>query len=138
MPKACVISLPNFNTKVDVMEKVNLENKLALFAEYWAPKIVGELNGQHVKLVKIKGEFVFHKHENEDELFLVIKGSFNMEFENHKVHLNEGEFLIVPRGVVHRPVAEEECSILLFEPSGTLNTGNAVNKELTKLVLDRI
>ncbi|MEL4382725.1 cupin domain-containing protein, partial [Shewanella algae] len=78
------------------------------------------------------------KHENEDELFLVIKGSFNMEFENHKVHLNEGEFLIVPRGVVHRPVAEEECSILLFEPSGTLNTGDAVNKELTKLVLDRI
>lgn len=120
------------------MEKVIVENKLALFTEYWAPKIVGELNGQHVKLVKIKGEFVFHKHENEDELFFVLKGSVNMEFENHKVQLNEGEFLIVPRGVLHRPFAEEECSILLFEPSSTLNTGDALNNELTKSVLDWI
>jgi mannose-6-phosphate isomerase-like protein (cupin superfamily) len=120
------------------MQKVNLTEKFGLFSEHWSPKIVGELNGQHVKLVKIKGEFVFHKHDHEDELFMVVQGWFNMEFEDHSVRLEAGEFLIVPRGVVHRPVAPEECSILLFEPAGTLNTGDAVGSEMTKAVLDKI
>jgi len=104
--------------------KVNIREKLALFHDHWSPKIVGELNGQHVKLVKFQGEFVWHKHEDEDELFLVIKGRFRMEYRDSYVWLEEGEFLIVPRGVEHRPVAEDEVHVLLFEPVGTLNTGN--------------
>jgi GrpB-like predicted nucleotidyltransferase (UPF0157 family)/mannose-6-phosphate isomerase-like protein (cupin superfamily) len=104
--------------------KVNLREKLALFQEHWSPKIVGELNGQHVKLVKFQGEFLWHQHEHEDELFLVLKGRFRMEYRDRHVWLGEGEFLIVPRGVEHRPVAEEEASVLLFEPGSTLNTGN--------------
>ncbi len=119
------------------MEKVNIAQKLSLFSDYWSPKIVGELNGQHVKLVKLKGEFVWHKHENEDELFFVIKGSFKMEYRDKTVVINENEFLIVPKGVEHRPVADEEVSIMLFEPATTLNTGDAEG-ELTKYVLDRI
>ena len=105
------------------MNKVNLEEKFSLFREYWKPKIVGELNGQQIKLVKFAGAFVWHQHENEDELFLVVKGQFSMEFREHKVSLKEGEFLIVPRGVEHRPFAQEEVQIMLFEPAGTLNTG---------------
>ncbi len=116
------------------MEKVNLEQKLSLFSEHWSPKIVGELNGQHVKLAKLKGEFVWHKHENEDELFFVIKGSFKMEYRDRTVVINENEFLIVPKGVEHRPVAEEEVSIMLFEPITTLNTGNTEG-EMTKHIL---
>ncbi len=104
--------------------KVNLREKLALFHDHWSPKVVGELNGQHVKLVKFQGEFVWHKHDHEDELFLVVKGRFRMEFRDRHVWLEEGEFLIVPRGVEHRPVAEEEVHVLLFEPAGTLNTGD--------------
>lgn len=119
------------------MEKVNLEQKLSLFSDHWSPKIVGELNGQHVKLAKLKGEFVWHKHDNEDELFFVIKGSFKMEYRDRTVVVNENEFLIVPKGVEHRPVADEEVSIMLFEPASTLNTGNA-ESELTKHDLDRI
>ncbi len=119
------------------MEKVNLEQKLSLFSDHWSPKIVGELNGQHVKLAKLKGEFVWHKHDNEDELFFVIKGSFKMEFRDKTVVVNENEFLIVPKGVEHRPVADEEVSIMLFEPATTLNTGDTEG-ELTKHVLDRI
>lgn len=119
------------------MHKVNLSEKLALFAEHWSPKIVGELNGQHVKLVKFKGEFVWHKHDAEDEMFLVIKGSFRMEYRDKTIVLNEGEFLIVPRGTEHRPVADEEVSIMLFEPATTLNTGDA-DSELTKHKLDWI
>jgi len=119
------------------MHKVNLSEKLALFAEHWSPKIVGELNGQHVKLVKFKGEFVWHKHDAEDEMFLVVKGSFRMEYRDKTVVLNEGEFLIVPRGTEHRPVADEEVSVLLFEPATTLNTGDAENK-LTKRQLEWI
>jgi mannose-6-phosphate isomerase-like protein (cupin superfamily) len=119
------------------MEKVNLKQKLELFSDYWSPKIVGELNGQHVKLAKLKGEFVWHKHDDEDELFFVIKGSFKMEYRDKTVIVNENEFLIVPRGVEHRPVAEKEVSIMLFEPATTLNTGNTEG-ELTKHVLDRI
>ena len=119
------------------MVKVTLEQKLSLFSDHWSPKIVGELNGQHVKLAKLKGEFVWHKHDHEDELFFVIKGSFKMEYRDRTVVVNENEFLIVPKGVEHRPVADEEVSIMLFEPASTLNTGDA-KSELTKHDLDRI
>ena len=108
-----------------------------MFNEHWSPKIVGELNGQQVKLVKFKGEFIFHKHENEDELFMVIKGKFSMEYRDKTVEVNEGEILIVPRGVEHKPVAEEEVWVMLFEPASTLNTGNIVN-ERTKTQLETI
>ena len=119
------------------MDKVNLKDKLALFDDHWSPKIVGELNGQHVKLVKFVGEFVWHKHDHEDELFLVVKGRFRMDFRDRQVPLEEGEFLIVPRGVEHRPVANEEVHVLLFEPAGTLNTGDA-RDERTVRVPERI
>ncbi len=119
------------------MEKVNLTEKLSLFNDHYNPRIVGELNGQHVKLVKLKGEFVWHKHEQEDELFLVVKGKFNMELRDKTVTIHEGEFIIVPRGVEHRPVAEKEVHILLFEPAGTVNTGEVEN-ELTRTKLERI
>ena len=119
------------------MEKINIQEKLSLFQEHWSPKIVGELNGQHVKLAKLKGEFVWHHHELEDELFLVVKGTLKMEFRDKTVIIHENEFLIVPRGVEHRPVAEEEVSVLLFEPASTLNTGNTQN-EFTKDRLEKI
>ena len=106
------------------MEKVNLRDKLARFSDHWSPKVVGELNGQQVKLVKFAGEFVWHHHDHEDELFLVVAGRFRMEFQDRHVGLEEGEFLIVPRGVEHRPVADEEVHVLLFEPAAILNTGN--------------
>jgi mannose-6-phosphate isomerase-like protein (cupin superfamily) len=107
------------------MNKINIEDKLSLFNDYWNPRIAGELNGQHVKLVKFKGEFVWHKHDEEDELFYVVKGAFRMELRDKTIELKEGEFLIVPRGIEHRPVAEEEVSVMLFEPAATLNTGDA-------------
>jgi len=119
------------------IDKVNLREKLALFSRHWDPKIVGELNGQHVKLVKFKGDFVWHHHEVEDELFLVMQGSFTMQFRDRSIELNAGEFIIVPRGVEHRPVAREEAHVLLFEPASTLNTGN-VTGELTRRQLERI
>lgn len=119
------------------MEKVNLNQKLQLFQEHWKPKIVGELNGQMVKLVKFQGPFVWHHHEQEDEMFLVIKGRFRMEFRDRQVWLEEGEFLIVPRGVEHRPVAQEVAHVLLFEPASVLNTGNVTN-ERTVQILERI
>jgi mannose-6-phosphate isomerase-like protein (cupin superfamily) len=106
------------------MDKINLAEKLALFNTHWDPKIVGELNGQQVKLVKFQGTFVWHQHEQEDELFLVVKGEFDMEFRDRRVTLKEGELIIVPRGVEHRPMAEQEVHVLLFEPASTLNTGN--------------
>lgn len=114
------------------MEKINLTEKLSLFSEQWSPKIVGELNGQMVKLVKFKGPFVWHHHEHEDELFYVVKGSFDMELRDKTITLNEGEFLIVPRGVEHRPNAKEEAHVLLFEPATTLNTGNVENEKTLK------
>ncbi len=117
--------------------KVNIREKLALFHDHWSPKVVGELNGQLVKLVKFQGEFVWHKHDHEDELFLVIMRRFRMEFRDRHVWLEEGEFLIVPRGVEHRLVAEEEVHVLLFEAATTLNTGNVVN-ELTIQELERL
>ena len=107
------------------MNVVNLKERLSRFSTYWDPKIVGELNGQHVKLAKLKGPFVWHSHEAEDELFLVLDGSLTMEFRDRTVPLRKGELLIVPRGVEHRPVAEEEVHVLLFEPASTVNTGNA-------------
>lgn len=107
------------------LHKVNLRAKLGLVGDHWNPRIVGELNGQHVKLVKFRGEFVWHKHDHEDELFLVIEGRFRMEFRDRSIDLGQGEFLIVPRGVEHRPVADDEVHVLLFEPAGTLNTGDA-------------
>ena len=119
------------------MEKINLPEKFNLINEYWNPRIAGELNGQQVKLAKLKGEFVWHHHEHEDELFLVIKGSFDMELRDKTITLHEGEFLIVPRGVEHKPVAIEEVWILLFVPSSTLNTGNVLN-EKTKSTLEKI
>jgi mannose-6-phosphate isomerase-like protein (cupin superfamily) len=111
------------------MDKVNLEQKFGSFSDHWSPKIVGELNGQQVKLVKFQGEFVWHHHEHEDELFLVLRGSFRMDYREDSgvekaLEIGEGEFVIVPRGVVHRPVANHEVQVVLFEPAGTLNTGN--------------
>jgi GrpB-like predicted nucleotidyltransferase (UPF0157 family)/mannose-6-phosphate isomerase-like protein (cupin superfamily) len=119
------------------MDKVNLTEKFARFTDQWKPKVVGQLNGQQVKLVKFHGPFVWHHHDHEDELFLVVKGRFRMEFRDRHVWLEEGEFLIVPRGVEHRPVAEEEAHVLLFEPATTLNTGNLRN-ERTVADLERI
>lgn len=120
------------------MEKVNIAEKLTLFSDYWNPRVVGELNGQYVKLVKFKGEFVWHKHDHEDEMFLVLNGRFKMEFRDKTLDINENEFIVVPRGVEHRPVAEEEVSIMLFEPAATLNTGDAGESELTREVLEKI
>jgi mannose-6-phosphate isomerase-like protein (cupin superfamily) len=107
------------------MHTISLSEKLALFTDYWAPKIVGEINDTHVKLVKLKGEFVWHHHENEDELFLVIKGKLLIKLRDGDVTLEEGEMVIIPRGVDHMPVAEEEAHVLLLEPKSTINTGNA-------------
>ena len=138
-------------------DKINLAHKFSQIHEYWKPYIAGELNGQLVKLDKLKGEFVWHHHENEDEMFLVVKGRFRIEFRDNPGHnqnmadksvrtsnqatrtvqLEEGEFIIVPRGVEHKPVADEECWILLFEPASTLNTGNVVH-ELTLRELEKV
>lgn len=122
------------------MNKVNLGQKLSLINDHWNPRIIGELNGQYLKLVKFKGPFTWHHHETEDEMFLVVKGRFRMEFregndanapaQQRDVWLEEGEFIVVPRGVEHRPVADEEAEVLLFEPASTLNTGN-VQDEFT-------
>lgn len=119
------------------IKKVNLQSKLKTFSEYWTPKIVGELNNQHVKIAKFKGEFVMHKHEQEDELFYVIDGKLFIELKDKTVELNSGEFVVIPKGVLHKPYAPEEVSVLLFEPATTLNTGNTKN-ELTVTDLDKI
>ncbi len=120
-----------------MVEKVKLVEKFALFAEYWSPKIVGELNGQYVKLAKLKGEFVWHHHEAEDEMFFVLRGSLTMRLPDKEVLVEEGEFVIVPRGVEHCPVAFEEVHVLLFEPKSTAHTGN-VQSDLTVETLDWI
>jgi mannose-6-phosphate isomerase-like protein (cupin superfamily) len=119
------------------MEKVNLARKLSLFQDYWSPKIVGELNDSYVKLVKVKGEFVWHHHDAEDELFLVVKGALLVRLPDRDVRLEEGEFMIVPRAVEHLPIAEEEAHLLVLEPKSTLNTGNVQN-DRTVADLDRI
>jgi len=120
-----------------MIDKINLAEKFSRIKEYWKPYVAGELNGQLVKLDKLKGEFVWHHHQNEDEMFLVVKGSFHIEFRDKTVSLEEGEFIVVPRGVEHKPVAEEEAWILLFEPASTLNTGN-VNNEFTLRELEKV
>jgi len=119
------------------MTKVNLSQKFNLVDEFWSPRIVGELNGQAVKIAKIKGQFIWHSHENEDEFFLVVKGAMVIRLRERDVTLNEGEFFVVPRGVEHKPVAEKEAHIVMFEPTGTLNTGD-VNNERTIEKVKRI
>jgi len=119
------------------MQKVNIAQKLSLFNDYYNPRIIGELNGQHVKAAKLNGEFIWHKHDKEDELFLVIKGTLFMELRNESIEINEGEFFIVPRGIEHKPVAKEEVHILLFEPASTVNTGE-VHNEMTKTILEKL
>src|SRR5262245_9829452 len=113
------------------MEKVNIAEKLALISEHWRPKVVGELNGQEVKLVKFQGTFVWHHHESEDELFLGVRGHFRLEFRDRTVDVGPGEFMIVPHGVEHRTVAEEEAEVLVFEPAATRNTGNVEHPTFT-------
>ena len=113
-----------------IIKKVNISEKLDLISDYWKPIIVGELNNQQVRLVKIKGEFIMHKHENEDELFLVIKGLLKMDYGDRTVEVKEGEFIVIPKGTKHRPIADEEAHLLLFEPETILNTGDVKN-ELT-------
>lgn len=120
------------------MERVNLAEKFSMISEHWRPKIVGELNGQEVKLVKFKGEFPWHHHETEDELFMAVKGSFRIEFRARTVELSPGEFVIVPHGVEHRPVADEEVEVLLFEPADVRNTGNIVDEKFTAPELEHI
>ena len=122
---------------ITTIEKVSLSEKLDSFQDHWSPKIIGELNDSFVKLVKLKGEFVWHHHEAEDELFLVIKGTLLMKLRDRDIRVEEGEFIIIPRGVEHLPVAEDEVHVLLLEPKTTLNTGNVVN-ERTVAELDRI
>jgi mannose-6-phosphate isomerase-like protein (cupin superfamily) len=119
------------------IEKVSLSEKLRTFQDHWNPRIAGELNDSFVKLVKLQGEFVWHHHESEDELFLVIKGKLLIKLRDREIEVREGEFVIIPRGVEHLPVAEEETHVLLLEPKSTLNTGNVVN-ERTRAELDRI
>ena len=109
------------------MTKVDLAEKFSLFNEHWQPKIVGELNGQYVKVAKLKGEFVWHKHDDEDELFMVIKGNLKIKFRDDEVNLQQGQFLIVPKGVEHLPIADEEAHVMLFEPMSVLNTGDKKN-----------
>jgi len=119
------------------IRKININEKFEQVKNYWDPHIVGELNGQMVKLVKFKGEFTWHKHDNEDEMFLVVKGSFTMKLRDKSVFLTENEFIIIPKGVEHCPVAEEEVHVMLFEPASTLNSGNIIN-EFTKHNLSKI
>ncbi len=114
------------------MERINIGSKLNLFQDHWNPRIIGELNGQHVKLAKLKGEFIWHSHEKEDELFYVLKGSLRMEFRDRVEILQAGDMIIVPRGVEHKPVAEEEVQVMLFEPASTVNTGELVNERTRK------
>ena len=119
------------------MKKVNVTEKLSLFEDYWNPKIVGELNGQHVKLAKLKGEFVWHKHDQEDEMFYVLEGHLKIEFRDKTVELTKNEFIVIPKGIEHKPVANEEVSVMLFEPASTLNTGDT-ESDFTKEKLERI
>ena len=121
-----------------MMEKINLAEKLALISEHWRPKVVGELNGQEVKLVKLRGEFPWHHHENEDEMFLGLKGNFYLEFRDRKIDVGPGEFVIIPRGVEHRPVADSEVEVMLFEPANVLNTGNITDEKYTAPLGDSV
>ena len=120
------------------LEKINLEQKFGLFQEHWSPKIVADLNGQQVKLAKLKGEFIWHQHETEDELFFVVQGRLRMELRDQTVELGPGEMLVVPRGVEHRPVAEEEVLLMMFEPASTLNTGDQAGNDRTVEAPERL
>lgn len=125
-----------------MLDKINLNEKLSLINDHWNPRIASELNGQYIKLVKFQGPFTWHHHENEDEMFMVVKGRFRMDYldddkNKQETWIEQGEFIVVPRGVEHCPVAEEECEVLLFEPASTLNTGN-VNDSFTRKKLDKI
>ena len=115
-----------------MIEKISIAKKFTKFHDHYNPRIIGELNGQLVKLVKFAGNFIWHHHDNEDELFLVIKGNFSMELPDKTIRINEGEFIIIPRGVEHRPVAEKEVEVLLFEPASTINTGTTQNERTIK------
>ena len=115
-----------------MVKKINIDQKLSLFNDHWNPRIIGELNKQHVKLAKIKGEFIWHKHDHEDEMFLVLKGTLKIEFRDRTETIRENEIIIVPKGVEHRPIAEEEVSIMLFEPATTINTGDLDNERTRK------
>lgn len=119
------------------MDKINLEDKFSTFSEYWSPKIIGDLNESYVKIAKFKGEFTWHAHDNEDEMFYIVKGSLTIKFRDRDICLKEGETLIIPKGVEHMPVAEEEVHVILIEPKETLNTGNVKN-EKTLETLERI
>ena len=120
-----------------MVKKINIDQKLSLFNDHWNPRIIGELNKQHVKLAKIKGEFIWHKHDKEDEMFLVLKGILKIEFRDRIEIIHENEIIIVPKGVEHKPIAEEEVSIMLFEPATTINTG-ALENERTRKNLESI
>jgi mannose-6-phosphate isomerase-like protein (cupin superfamily) len=120
------------------IEKVNIQQKLDAFTDYWNPRIAGKLNGQLVKLVKFKGEFVWHKHDQEDEMFMVINGSFHLELRDKTIALDKGDFIIIPKGTEHRPVAEQEVEVMLFEPDTTLNTGNIEDAAFTRHELREI
>ena len=120
------------------MEKVNLAEKLALFDDHWNPRLVGALDDYEIKLAKLQGDFVWHKHDREDEMFLVLRGRLSIDFRDRMVELDEGEFLVVPKGVEHRPHADRECEILLLERKGVVNTGDAADSDLTRHTLDRI
>lgn len=119
-------------------DKLNLAAAFARFQEHWSPKVLAEFNGMHVRIVKIQGAFVWHSHEHEDELFFVVKGGFTMRFRDRDVPLGEGELIVVPRGVEHCPVAEQECWVMLVEPAGTLNTGNAASDPRTVAEPERL
>jgi len=120
-----------------IIEKVNIKDKFSKFSDYWSPKIVGELNHQHIKLVKFKGPFEWHQHELEDEMFLVIEGSFNMHFSDKVIEVNQGDFIIIPKGTEHKPEAPQEVHVMLFEPATTLNTGDRINA-FTKQELEKL
>jgi mannose-6-phosphate isomerase-like protein (cupin superfamily) len=124
--------------RLRTVDKINLAEKLASFQDPWNPRIVAELNGQHVKLVKLVGPFVWHHHDHEDELFLVIRGLLRMELRDRSVDIGPGEMIVIPRGVEHRPVADDEVEVMLFEPASTVNTGNAIGDERTRAVLERL
>jgi mannose-6-phosphate isomerase-like protein (cupin superfamily) len=120
-----------------MLEKINLTEKLASFKEQWSPKVIGEVNDATVKLAKLQGEFVWHSHANEDELFLIVKGKLLIKLRDQDIYLNEGECVIIPKGVEHLPIADEECHVLFFEPNTTLNTGD-IRNERTVEVLEKI
>ena len=123
---------------MEELNKINLAEKFKQIPDFWSPRIVGELNGQQVKLAKFKGEFAWHHHDNEDEFFMVVSGSFEMHLRDKVITLNPGECIVIPRGVVHKPVAPVEAEVLLFEPSSTINTGNLENSERTRTDLERL